>query len=76
MTEHVSLSIETLIARLDVALAELDAAIEALDLLERIIDRKGFLKPEHQHALQQAKALLIEHNRRKAEHVQVWEDRK
>ena len=69
-------TIAILSARLDVITAERDAALSALDGLERLIDRKQHMWPEEQAALRAAKAVLIEHGRRKAERMQVWEDRK
>ena len=68
-------TIAILRARNEIIQAELDAVVNALDWLEKLVDGKAHMWPDEQAAVRTARAVLIEHGRRKAEVKTYWEDR-
>lgn len=61
--------------RTEVRAAERDRALDLLSRLERIVTRTGgYMAPEDQDALREARAMLVEHERL-ADQRKVWRDR-
>lgn len=61
---------------LAVRTAERDGALDALAHLERILTATGgYMTPEDQARLREARTLLVAHGRRAPEELPAWEDR-